>query len=132
MKRTTAVGRHGCIIPEAPAPELSGSSPAGGEIMDPSNQLFGHYLRYRMDMQMRMAEQHNGQPEVKKVSGIGAAIGKLLRNMVSYQKYPATHKEPELSPDWSKKQWEQQTHHCLDCSHCPEGALAELPSGIPF
>ena len=93
--------------------------------MDPSNQLFGHYLRYRMDMQKRMAEQHNGQPEVKKVSGIGAAIGKLLRNMVSYQKYPATHKEPGLSPDWSKKQLEQQTYHCLHCSHCPEGALAE-------
>jgi hypothetical protein len=93
--------------------------------MDPSNQLFGHYLRYRMDMQMSMAEQHNGQPEVKKVSGIGAAIGKLLRNIVSYQKYPAAHKEPELSPDWSKKQLEQQTYHCLDCSHCPEGALAE-------
>jgi hypothetical protein len=61
--------------------------------MDPSNRLFGHYLRYRMDMQKSMAEQHNGQPEVKKVAGIGAAIGKLLRNMVGYQKYPATHME---------------------------------------
>jgi len=93
--------------------------------MDPSNQLFGHYLRYRMDIQKRMAEQHNGQPEVKKVAGIGAALGKLLRNMVSYQKYPATHKEPELSPDLSKKQLEQQTHHCLHCSHCPDGTPAE-------
>jgi hypothetical protein len=89
--------------------------------MDASNQLFGHYLRYRIDMQKRMTEQHNGQPEVKKVSGIGATIGKLLRNMESYQKDPATHKEPEFAPDWSKKQLEQQTHH----SHCPQGALAE-------
>ena len=82
--------------------------------MDPSNQLFGHYLRYRMDMQKRMAEQYNGQP---KVSAIGAAIGKLFRNIVSYQ---ATHKEPKLAPDWSKKQLEQQTHY----SPCPDGALA--------
>ena len=79
--------------------------------MDPSNQLFGQYLRHRMDVQKRMAEQHNSQPEVKKVSGIGAAIGKLLRNMVSYHKYPATHKEPVLAPDWSKKQVEQQIHY---------------------
>jgi len=79
--------------------------------MDPSNQLFGQYLRHRMDVQKRMAEQHNGQPEVKKVSGIGAAIGKLLRNMVSYQRYPATHKEPVFAPDWSKKQVEQQIHY---------------------
>ena len=75
--------------------------------MDPSNQLFGHYLRYRMDMQKSMAEQHNGQPAVKKVAGVGAALGKLLRNMVSYHKYPATHNESGLSPNWSKKQWEQ-------------------------
>ena len=93
--------------------------------MDPSNQLFGHYLRYRMDMQKSMAEQHNGQPEVKKVSGIGAAIGKLLRTMVSYQRYQATHKEPELSLDWSKKQLEQEAHYGLHCSPCPEGATAE-------
>ncbi len=73
--------------------------------MDPSNQLFGHYLRYRMDMQKRMAEQHNGQPEVKKVSGIGAAIGKLLRNMVSYHKYPATHKESELLQTGPRSSW---------------------------
>ncbi len=93
--------------------------------MDPSNQLFGHYLCYRMDMQKSMAEQQNGQPEVKKGAGIGVALGKLLRNLVSYHKYPATHKEPELSPDRSKKQLEQQTHHCLHCSHCPDGAPAE-------
>jgi len=82
--------------------------------MDPSNQLFGHYLRYRMDMQKRMAEQHNGQP---KVSAIGAAMGKLCRNIMGYQ---ATHKKPELFPGWSKKQLEPQTHH----SHCPQGSLA--------
>ena len=76
--------------------------------MDPSNQLFGHYLGYRMDMQKRMGERHNGQPEVKKVSGIGAAIGKLLRTMVSYHKYPATHKEPELCPNWSKMRSSEQ------------------------
>lgn len=85
--------------------------------MDPSNQLFGHSLRYRIDRHKNMAEQHNGQPEVKKVAALGVAIGKLLRNMVSYQ---APHKEPEPSPDWSKKQLEPQTHH----SHCPQGALA--------
>ena len=93
--------------------------------MDPSNQLFGHYLRYRMEMQKSMAEQHNGQPEVKKVPGIGAAIGELLRSMVNSQRYSAPHREPELSPGWSKKQLEQQAHQCLHCSHCPEGALAE-------
>ena len=82
--------------------------------MDPSNQLFGHYLRYRMDMQKRMAEQHNGQP---KVSAIGAAMEKLCRNRMSYR---AAHKKPELFPGWSKKLLEPQTHH----SHCPEGALA--------
>ncbi len=61
--------------------------------MDPSNQLFGHYLRSRMDMQKSMAEQQNGQPEVKKGAGLGAAIGKLLRTMVGYHKHPATHRE---------------------------------------
>jgi hypothetical protein len=60
--------------------------------MDPSNQLFGHYLRYRMAMHKRMAEQHNGQP---KVSALGAAIGKLCRNIMSYQ---ATRKKPGLFP----------------------------------
>ena len=79
--------------------------------MDPSNQLFGHYLRSRMDRQKSMAEQQNGQPEVKKGAGLGAglgaALGKLLRNMVSYHKYPAPHRESELSPGWSKKQLEQ-------------------------
>jgi hypothetical protein len=99
--------------------------PAGGESIDPSNQLFGHHLRHRMDLQKSMAEQHNDQPDVKNVSGIGAAIGKLLSNTVSYYKYPATHKGPELAPDWSKKQLEQQAYHCLQCSHCPEEALAE-------
>ena len=85
--------------------------------MDPSNQLFGHSLRYRMGRQKSMAEQHNGQPEVKNVSAVGVAVGKLCRSIVSYQ---ATHKEPEPSPDWFKKQLEPQTHH----SHCPQGALA--------
>ncbi len=27
--------------------------------MEPNYQLFGHYLRYRMDMQQGMAEQHD-------------------------------------------------------------------------
>jgi hypothetical protein len=49
----------------------------------------------------------------------------LFGHYPRYHKYPATHKEPELSPDWSKKQLEQQTHHCLLCSHCPDGAPAE-------
>ena len=93
--------------------------------MDPSNQLFGHYLRHRMEMQKRMSELHDSQPAEKKVSGIGAAIGKLLRNMMSYHKYPAAHKRPELSPDCSKKQLEKQTHYYLYCSHCSEGTLAE-------
>ena len=45
--------------------------------MDPSNQLFGQYLRYRMDMQKSMAEQQNGQPEVKKVAAIGVEVSEL-------------------------------------------------------
>jgi hypothetical protein len=93
--------------------------------MDPSNQLFGHYLRHRMEMQKRMAELHDGQPAEKKVSGIGAAIGKLLRNMMSYHKFPAAHKEPELSPGCSKEQLEQRTHHYPHYSQCSEGTLAE-------
>jgi hypothetical protein len=50
--------------------------------MEPNHQLFGHYLRYRMEMQRGMAEQHNkNTSECMKVSGIRAAIGKLLRHI---------------------------------------------------
>jgi hypothetical protein len=58
--------------------------------MEPNHQLFGHYLRSRMDMQQDMAEQHNKNPSGrKKVSGIRAAMGKLLRHMVRSYKRPA-------------------------------------------
>ena len=76
--------------------------------MEPNHQLFGHYLRYRMEMQQGMAERHDKNTSgCMKVSGIRAAIRKLLRHIVSYYRRPAADAEPELSPAYLKKKLEQ-------------------------
>jgi len=78
--------------------------------MEPNHQPFGHYLRYRMEMQRDMAEQHDkNTSECMKVSGIRAAIGKLLRHIVSYYRRTAADAEPELSPACLKLISEKKT-----------------------
>lgn len=51
--------------------------------MEPNQQLFSHFLRYRIEMQQGMAVQHDENTSGRvDVLCIRAAIGKLLRRQV--------------------------------------------------
>jgi len=58
--------------------------------MEPNHQLFGHYLRYRMEMQRPTDGQHDENTSgYTKATGIRAAIGKLLKHLVNYYRHQA-------------------------------------------
>jgi hypothetical protein len=58
--------------------------------MEPNHQLFGHYLRYRTEMQQAKYEQHDENTSgYMKATGIRAAIGKSLKHLVNYYRHLA-------------------------------------------
>lgn len=73
--------------------------------MEPNHQLFGHYLRYRIEMQQDPTEQRCERPSrYMKRSGVGVAIGTFLRYIVSYYRRIAVIAEAERSPDMSQEE----------------------------
>ncbi|EFH81046.1 hypothetical protein Krac_1716 [Ktedonobacter racemifer DSM 44963] len=72
--------------------------------MEPNHQLFGHYLRSRMEMQRGMTGRHYEKTSgYRSASGMRAAIGKLLKSLVRYYRRPTTNAEPEILQHSSRR-----------------------------
>jgi hypothetical protein len=71
--------------------------------MEPNHQLFGHFLRYRVEMQQETVKQHvEGTSIGRNVNGLlRAAMRKLLNRLMSFDKRSA-----KLSPEYPKKKGE--------------------------
>jgi hypothetical protein len=72
--------------------------------MEPNHQLFGHYLRSRMEMQRGMTGRHYEKTSgCRSASGMKTTIGKLLTSLVSADRRPTADAEPEIHQHGSRR-----------------------------